>query len=186
MNAKPTVLIVPGLRDEAPGHWQSLLAQELDTVASMPALGRQNIDLTARLAAIESAVRAIDGPVIVVAHSGGAIAAAHWAQRTQAKNVLGALLATPPTFASPLGPEHPSMELFEQNGWIPLPAGPLSIRTIVAASRNDPLGSYEQVSELARQWDAELVDLGEVGHLNPTSGYGPWPGARALIERLAC
>ncbi len=182
---KPTVLIVPGLRDEAPGHWQALLAQELDAVVCLPALGRQNIDLAARVAAIDSAVRAIEGPVIVVAHSGGAVAAAHWARRTEAKNVLGALLATPPTFATPLGPEYPPLEQFEQSGWLPLPQGTLPFRTIVAASRNDALGSYEQVAELARRWGAELVDLGEVGHLNPASGYGPWPGARALIERIA-
>lgn len=185
MTMKPTVLIVPGLRDEAPGHWQTLLAGELERVVSLPALGRQNIDLAARVAAIESAVRAVDGPVIVVAHSGGAVAAAHWTRGTKAKNVLGALLAAPPTFGVPLGPDYPPMEQFEQNGWLPLPQGPLPFRTIVAASRNDALGSYEQVAELARRWGAELVDLGEVGHLNPASGYGPWPGARALIERLA-
>lgn len=185
MSLKPTVLIVPGLRDEAPGHWQALLSHERDAVVSMPALGRQNIDLHARIAAIESTVSSIDGPVIVVAHSGGAIAAAHWAWRTQAANVLGALLATPPAFVSPLGPEYPPLEKFKECGWLPLPSGPLPIRTIVAASRNDALGSYEQVSELARRWGAELVDLGEVGHLNPVSGYGPWPAARDLIERLA-
>jgi predicted alpha/beta hydrolase family esterase len=185
MSFKPTVVVVPGLRDEAPGHWQSLLARDLERVSSLPALGQQNIDLAARVAAIETAVRAVDGPVIVVAHSGGAIAAAHWAQQTQARNVLGAVLATPPVFAAPLGPDYPPLEQFEEQGWLPLPNGSLPVRTIVAASRNDALGSYEQVAELARRWGAELVDLGEVGHLNPASGYGPWPGARTLIERLA-
>jgi uncharacterized protein len=184
VSVRATVVVVPGLRDEVPGHWQSLLAQELERVVTLPALGRQNIDLEARVAAIESAVRAIDEPVIIVAHSGGSVATAHWAQRTKAK-VLGALLATPPVFAGPLGPEYPALAEFEKQGWLPLPAAPLPFRSFVAASRNDPLGSYEQVSELARRWGAELVDLGEVGHLNPASGFGPWPGARALIERLA-
>lgn len=179
-----TVVVVPGLRDEAPKHWQALLAQELDQVVALPALGRQNIDLAARVEAIESAVCAIEGPVIVVAHSGGAVATAHWARHTKAKQVVGALLATPPTFTEPLGPEFPDMAAFEQHGWLPLPVGPLPFRTLVAASRNDPLGSYDDVSALADRWGAELVDLGEVGHLNPVSGFGPWPAARALIERL--
>ncbi|MGO4396257.1 RBBP9/YdeN family alpha/beta hydrolase [Variovorax sp. M-6] len=181
---RPTVVVVPGLRDEAPGHWQTLLAQALDPVVVLPALGRRNIDLAARVEAIESAVCAIAGPVIVVAHSGGAVATVHWAQRTQAK-VLGALLATPPVFSEPLGPEYPDMAEFEKQGWLPLPVAPLPFRTFVAASRNDPLGSYDEVSTLARHWGAELVDLGEVGHLNPASGFGPWPRARALIEQLA-
>lgn len=184
MEQRPTVVIVPGLRDETPAHWQPLLAQELAQVVSLPALGRQNIDLAARVAAIDSVVRAITGPVIVVAHSGGAMATAHWLHRTQTR-IQGALLATPPTFAKPLGPEYPDMAQFAQQGWLAAPAAPLPCRTIVAVSQNDPLGRYEDVSALARGWGAELLDLGEVGHLNPASGFGPWPAAHALIERLA-
>ena len=37
---------------------------------------------------------------------------------------------------------------------------------------------------LARSWGSRLVDLGEVGHLNPASGYGEWPRAEALIAEL--
>jgi predicted alpha/beta hydrolase family esterase len=55
----------------------------------------------------------------------------------------------------------------------------------VAASRNDPLGAYEGVSELARDWGASLFDLGESGHLNPASGFGPWPTALDLVRELA-
>ena len=31
---------------------------------------------------------------------------------------------------------------------------------------------------------SEVVDLGEVGHLNPASGYGEWPQALDFIARL--
>ena len=55
----------------------------------------------------------------------------------------------------------------------------------MAASRNDPLGSYDGVSKLARDWGARLVDLGESGHLNPASGFGPWPAALELVHELA-
>jgi predicted alpha/beta hydrolase family esterase len=61
----------------------------------------------------------------------------------------------------------------------------LPFRSIVAASRNDPLGSFERVSALARDWGSEVVDLGEVGHLNPQSGYRAWPRALDLIARLS-
>ena len=30
----------------------------------------------------------------------------------------------------------------------------------------------------------DVVDLGEVGHLNPASGFGHWPQAEALILEL--
>jgi uncharacterized protein len=56
---------------------------------------------------------------------------------------------------------------------------------IVAASRNDPLGCYERVADLARAWGSRLDDLGEVGHLNPASGFGPWPGAEHYVAALS-
>jgi predicted alpha/beta hydrolase family esterase len=28
------------------------------------------------------------------------------------------------------------------------------------------------------------VDLGEVGHLNPASGHGPWPRAEDLLREV--
>jgi predicted alpha/beta hydrolase family esterase len=37
---------------------------------------------------------------------------------------------------------------------------------------------------LAHAWASEFVDLGEVGHLNPASGFGDWPEADRLIARL--
>lgn len=184
MSAAPTLLLIPGLRDEAPGHWQTILAGQWPGAVSLPALGRNNIDLAARLVQIEEAVQAIKGPVVVVAHSGGAIATAHWAQRTRAA-IHGALLATPPLFAGPLGPEFPDLAEFQRHGWAPVPRSPLPFRCIMAASRNDPLGSYEGVSELARDWGARLFDLGESGHLNPASGFGPWPAALELVRELA-
>jgi predicted alpha/beta hydrolase family esterase len=42
------------------------------------------------------------------------------------------------------------------------------------------------VISLARAWGSRLVDLGEVGHLNPASGFGEWPRALSLIDELAC
>ena len=164
MSASATLLLVPGLREEAPGHWQAILAGRCPGAVSLPALGRRNIDLAARLAQIEAAVQAIQGPVVVVAHSGGAIATAHWAQRTRAA-IHGALLATPPLFAGPLGPGFPELAEFERHGWAPIPRAPLPFRCVVAASRNDPLGSYESADPRSdRRIKQKLA--GE-GHIRP-------------------
>lgn len=184
LSAAPTLLLVPGLRDEAPGHWQAILASQWPGAVSLPALGRRNIDLAARMGQIEEAVRAIRGPLLLVAHSGGVIATVHWARRTRAA-IHGALLATPPLFEGPLGSEFPDLSEFKDHGWTPVPRSPLPFPSIVAASRNDPLASYEGVCEQARAWGSRLFDLGHCGHLNPASGFGPWPAAMELVQELA-
>jgi hypothetical protein len=150
----------------------------------VPPLGRADLDCSAKVAAIEEAAQAIDGPLIAVAHSGGCIMLAHWAQQSR-RPVAAALLATPPDFENELPPGYPTRDELQVNGWLPVPRAPLPFPSVTAASRNDPLARYERVEQLASDWGSVVVDLGEVGHLNPASGYGPWPQAEALIDYLA-
>jgi uncharacterized protein len=179
----PTVLIVPGLRDHVADHWQTLLAPRLEHVRTVPPMGRENLDRAARVGAIEQTAREIDGPIIVVAHSGGVIMAVHWAQWTR-RHVCGALLAAPPDFERPMPPGFPTADALQAGGWLPVPRDLLPFPSIVAASRNDPLAEYDRVNSLARAWGSRLVDLGNVGHLNPASGFGEWPRALPLIDEL--
>lgn len=185
--AEPTVLIVPGLRDHVDEHWQTLLAAKLSRVRVVPPMGRTNLDCTARVDAINRELMAISGPVVIVAHSGGVIMLAHWVAsltRTR-KAIRGALLATPPDFEQPMPEGYPTMGALAAAGWLPVPRRPLPFPSIVAASRNDPLGRFERVEQLARDWGSRFVDLGEVGHLNPASGFGEWPQAAEFIRELA-
>lgn len=185
---RPTVLVVPGLRDPVEQHWQTLLEAKRRAagrpVASVPPMGRSDLDCAAKVAAIEAAAQAVDGPIVVVAHSGGCIMVAHWA-RTTKRAVLGALLAAPPEFDRPMPDGYPTLEQLRAGGWLPVPRDRLPFPSIVGASRNDPLASFDGVAELARAWGSRLVDLGIVGHLNPASGYGDWPLAENFIEQLS-
>jgi predicted alpha/beta hydrolase family esterase len=186
--AQPTVLVVPGLRDHVAEHWQTLLAARLAAagraVRAVAPMGREDLDCAKRVDAIERELAAVDGPVVAVAHSGGVIMLVHWAHRYR-RPLAGALLATPPDFERPMPEGYPTMAALDRAGWLPVPREQLPFPSIVAASRNDPLGSYDRVSELARSWGSRLVDLGEVGHLNPASGFGEWRRADELIRELA-
>ena len=184
----PTVLIVPGLRDHVAAHWQTLLEARLIAVGravrTVAPIGRDNLCCATRVGAIEREARAIEGPIVVVAHSGGVVSVLLWAEYTR-RDVLGALLATPPDFATPMPDGYPTLAELDAEGWLPVPRSPLPFPSIVAASRNDPLASFERVTDFARSWGSRLVDLGEVGHLNPASGFGPWSRAESLIDELA-
>ena len=183
-----TVLVVPGLRDHVDAHWQTLLAAALQAqgrpVHTVPPMGRKDLDCAVRVAAIEREAQAIGGPLVIVAHSGGVVMLAHWARKTR-RAVQGALLATPPDFDQPMPPGYPTLAELDAGGWLPVPRDRLPFPSIVAASRNDPLGRYERVADLAQGWGSRLVDLGDVGHLNPASGHGEWPRACELMDELA-
>ena len=186
LTAEPTVLIVPGLRDHVDAHWQTLLAVRLPRVRSVPPMGREDLDCARRVAAIEREIAAIDGPVVIVAHSGGCVMIAHWALTTAyADKVRGCLLATPPDFDRAMPEGYPTLDMLRAGGWLPVPRQRLPFRSIAALSRNDPLGDYARLVDLAKDWGSEVLDLGEVGHLNPASGYGEWTRAEELIARLA-
>lgn len=181
-----TWLIVPGLRDAVPEHWQTRLLAQHPAARGVPPTGREPLDLHLRVQAIEQAVAAIEGALLLIAHSGGCIMVAHWARNTRhAARVQGALLATPPDFEQPMPAGYPTLQALQDCGWLPVPRIPLPFPSLVALSQNDPLGSPERVAALARDWGSHTVDLGMVGHLNPASGFGPWPQAVALIEQAA-
>lgn len=178
-----TVVIVPGLRDHVEQHWQTLLAHRLPNAVSVPPMGRDDLDCGKRVEQLERITQAIDGPIVLVAHSGGCLTVAHWSRRTT-RAVVGAVLATPPDFERPMPEGYPRLEALQLGGWFPVPRSKLPFRSVVLASRNDPLGEPARVAQLARDWGSAHFDLGEVGHLNPASGYGHWTGADDWISWL--
>ncbi|WP_213959942.1 MULTISPECIES: alpha/beta hydrolase [unclassified Variovorax] len=188
MTQQSTILIVPGLRDHVEDHWQTHLARHLSghrKVVTVPPLEVDKLSRAARVAAIQRTLEGIDGPVLAVAHSAGVVMLVHWAQaHAQARPLEGALLAAPPDFESPLPAGYPTLDALEDNGWLPLPRSPLPFRSIVAASTNDPLASFERVHDMASAWGSRLVNVGPVGHINPASGHGEWPLAEEFIHAL--
>ena len=182
----PTILIVPGLRDHVPEHWQTLLAARLPRVHTVPPLLEDKLSCAARVEALDQALRLIDGPVILVAHSAGVMMVAQWAQIFLSwRPIQGALLVTPADVENPFPAGYPTTDTLRTHGWLPIPRERLPFPTLLAASRNDPLCAFDRAQAMAGDWGSTLVDLGDVGHLNPAAGFGEWPLALELIERLA-
>jgi predicted alpha/beta hydrolase family esterase len=180
----PTVVIVPGLRDHVPEHWQTLLEQKLSNAVSVPRMERDKLSCAAWVAQLDRTLASIEGPVVLVAHSAGVMITVHWAQQ-RARPIHGALLAAPADLESPLPDGYPTQDVLRANGWLPTPRVRLPFPSIVAASTNDSLGRFERVAELAAAWGGRLVDVGAVGHLNPAAGYGEWTRAEAFIAELS-
>ncbi|WP_231758455.1 RBBP9/YdeN family alpha/beta hydrolase [Microbulbifer elongatus] len=183
METQATVLIVPGLRDHVEEHWQTHLESRLQRVCSVPPLTENRLDCDARIENIQRQIERISGDIILVAHSAGCLMVAHWAAR-YTREIKGALLAAPPDMQADWPPQYPTPDTLREQGWEPLPQQPLPFPSILAASTNDYLASFNAAGHMAATWGSKLVNLGDVGHLNPASGYGPWPMADVFIEEL--
>ena len=176
---KPTarpILIVPGYRNSGPGHWQTLFEARFATArrVHMPCFEEPARD--AWVGALDRAVAACAAPPVLVAHSLGCIAVAHWAQRAT-RRVHAALLVAPCDVEKS---DLPGC----LRGFAPLPQGPLCFPARLVASTNDPYVELNRAGEMAFAWGARTHVVENGGHLNTASGHGPWPEGEALLSAL--
>lgn len=173
----PPILIVPGLYNSGPDHWQSHWERELPGAERVdqqdwerPLLGDWTISLA-------EAVRQRPG-AILVAHSLGCALVAHFARVTGGRGVGGAMLVAP----ADVNREGPAGRLLV--GFSPIPRQRLPFPSLVVASRDDPYVEIDRAEAFARGWGSEFVDLGRAGHINVESGHGPWMKGRGLLRGL--
>jgi predicted alpha/beta hydrolase family esterase len=177
---EPLVLLVPGLNDSGPDHWQSLWQRELP-YAERVELGmwddpHRNTWVNQLNLAIHKAGR----PVILVAHSLACHVVSWWAEYERPGPegpVKGALLVAPPEVEQP--GVDPRLARFA-----PVLARPLPFASIVAASRDDPWIDFGRARRLARVWRSRFIDAGWLGHINAESGLRDWPFGRFLLRQL--
>lgn len=163
------VLVVPGLNGSGPDHWQSWIEPLIGaTRVEQADWSQPDIDLWSTRVA--DAVRLTPGRVWLVAHSFGCLASAV-ATQTVGELIAGAL------FVAPASPDR--FGITER-----IPATPFAFPAVVAASRNDPWMTFPAAKKWAELWGAQLVDLGDAGHVNSESGHGAWPEGLTLFRRL--
>ena len=96
---QPLVLIVPGLNNSGPDHWQSRWERQRGDGQRVDLGMWERPHRNTWVNKLNLAIRAADRPVILVAHSLGCLAVAWWAQLEQPQPggpVIGALLVAPP------------------------------------------------------------------------------------------
>lgn len=181
VKSKPSVLFVPGLRWEFTGHWQNVVARSSCGSRVVMPLDSDKLSCRSRVMGLEAALRAIEGPVVIVAHHMGVMVTAHWAQWAEhrAAQIHAALLLAPPDLENPHPRHDPPMNALRSNGWLPIPRRVLPFRAVVGASTNDPFVRFKRAVGFARDWKAQLMDLGPVA-----SGGGDWIRGEALLGEL--
>lgn len=178
MNMATQILIAPGYGNSGEGHWQTHWQKEHADFIRVEQKNWFQPVADDWAETIEQYVRNATGEVVVVAHSLGCLALAHWAQKTKF-SIKAALLVAPP--------DADDAKLRSVvRGFSPLPLAKLPFKSIVLASTNDEYNPIERAELFARSWGSDFVNVGEKGHINALSGLGDWPeGKHYLYELLS-
>jgi len=175
-----TALIVPGLGDSGPGHWQTIWEQERHDCERVVLGCWDDPNRNVWISRIDQAVSRADGPVVLVAHSLGCHAVLWWARLLGQEvpgNVVGALLVAPPDVDR--SSADPRIGRFG-----PTPRSVLPFPAIVVASNDDPFGAPERAEELAASLAADFVLVEGEGHINASAGLGAWSEGQELLDHL--
>lgn len=165
-----SILLVPGLHNSGPEHWQSHWHRRYpdwqrvqDQTWHDPQLD-QWADRVAAYLSLQSR------PVHLVAHSFGTLASLVAAARHPDK--VASLFLVAPADPARFGIADADLPI--------IPSRPGR----VIASRNDPWMSFERAEYWSQRWQFPLLDAGHAGHINADSGHGAWPEGLAWLAAV--
>jgi hypothetical protein len=172
----PTV-VIPGWRGSGEGHWQSWLEDELADAGRetrRPAFADLEVP---GLADWRDALRAAiadltPGGYDVVAHSLGAVLWLHHVTAHADSPTAGRVLL--------VAPPSPHTDIPGATAFFPPPLDVDTVRagadgTVLVGSDNDPYLPEGIADAYGRPLKMATTIVADGGHLNPESGYGPWP-----------
>jgi predicted alpha/beta hydrolase family esterase len=174
--ASCTLVLIPGLFDSGPTHWQSVweaLDPRCRRVAQADWATPRCADWVATL---DAAVAEVGPGAVLIAHSLGCATVAHWCRRS-ALPARCAMLVAPADVDAPSFPPGAT-------GFRPMPLDRLRLPSLVVASDNDEFATLERARTFAAAWGSRFASIGAAGHINAASGLGDWPEGQRLLREL--
>ena len=168
-------VIVPGVGGSDHDHWQSWLQRQLMSCSRVEQQDWNLPILKQWIQNFTATILPINEPVQIVAHSYGClttVAAIH-EHPELAKKIKKVVL---------VAPANPSR--FGDQGFARNSANDyamyfhqikLRVPTDMIISENDPWLNFDDAQALAHSWNIQAINLGQVGHINVASGFGPFP-----------
>ena len=178
--ADPLVLIIPGLNDSGPDHWQTRWTRILPNACRVELGMWDDPHRNTWVNKLNLAIHRANAPVVLVAHSLGCATVAWWAEYERPgpdSAVVGALLVAPPDLDRP--GLDPRLARFSA-----CPRRELAFPSILVASRTDPYCTQRTGMATARDWGSRFFDAGDAGHINAESALGDWPAGQGLLGQM--
>ncbi|MEG0348352.1 MAG: alpha/beta hydrolase [Acinetobacter sp.] len=168
-------VIVPGVGGSEAQHWQSWLQQQLVSSSRVQQKNWDRPVLSEWVAQFVKTVAAVKAPIQIVAHSFGCLTsvaalAEHPELSAKVKNLVLVAPANPARFGEAGFARHSLTDYkqyFHQLN--------IDVPTTLLISENDPWLGYFDALQLAQAWKLTPINLGQVGHINVASGFGPFP-----------
>ncbi len=171
------VLILPGLGDSGPEHWQSLWESSDPAVLRVVQRDWENPKLAEWFETLHRYIAGSGAAPVLVAHSLACLLVAHWVKRF-GRGVKAALMV------SPSDVDSPARTPAEVRSFSPIPLVRFPFPSIVVASTNDPYVELERAELFAQSWGSRFVVVSQAGHLNASSGLGEWLEGKNLLREL--
>ena len=170
-------LIVPGLGNSGPEHWQTYFENSGDNFYRINQQEWEAPACEQWIETIDQKISEFDlSTVVLIGHSLGCSAITHWAAKYR-RQIKAALLV------APSDPEAAHYN-FPATGFAPVPLEKLPFKTIVVASEDDIWVSLERANFFADNWGSEFINLGNAGHINTASGHRNWDEGLELLKKL--
>ncbi|ENU40422.1 RBBP9/YdeN family alpha/beta hydrolase [Acinetobacter johnsonii] len=168
-------VIVPGVGGSEHDHWQSWLQRQLKSCSRVQQQDWNKPVLHEWIEQFIKTVQAIQEPIQIVAHSFGCLttvaALAQYPELNQnIKNLVLVAPANPARFGD-AGFARDSQNDYQQY----FHQLKLQVPTQMIISENDPWLNFQDALQLAKAWKIRPKNLGQVGHINVASGFGPFP-----------
>ena len=168
-------VIVPGVGGSEHDHWQSWLQRQLKSCSRVQQQDWNKPVLHEWIEQFVKTVQAIQEPIQIVAHSFGCLTtvaalAQHPELNQNIKNLVLVALANPARFGD-AGFARESQNDYQQY----FHQVKLQVPTQMIISENDPWLNFQDALQLAKAWKIRPKNLGQVGHINVASGFGPFP-----------
>ena len=172
-------LIVPGLNNSGPKHWQSFWAKSLPNATRVVQRSWDNPQKDEWVQTLDRTIAGLDSDTIIVAHSLGVATTVLWLAKKLAEgnvpaHVKGAFLVSPSDVDN-----IPVIHSFA-----PMPLIKLPIPAAVVASSNDEFVTIERSEFFANAWGARLFRAGALGHINSDSDLREWEQGRAFLAEF--
>ena len=168
-------IIVPGVGGSGEDHWQTWLQRQLMSSSRVQQLDWNYPLLSDWVQQFLATIDKVNEPIQIVAHSFGcltSVAALH--QHPNISDKIKNLVLVAPANPSRFGDQgfarnsHNDYSEYFHNIQLKLP-------TTMLISENDPWLDFTAAQKLARAWKVRPINLGQVGHINVESGFGPFP-----------